>query len=360
MSVSLEEGIESSNLYMINAHLFLFLMINSLFCSIALKRGINPSFINLSRLHSSNRDIGLGDVFILRFHGGSSGTESDAGSGSVLYKNSVDNEIWSSFNYYGPNKSKNYAEYRGLIEGLKYIRANNLNNIAVESSSSLLEKQISGTWKVKSDVLIPLHEETVNLMHEIKNIKFQYIDKKENSRADNLSYEAITTRLSSNEKLNNKDIMPVQNYSELGNVWILRFDGGSRGNPGIAGSGSVLYKNTVGNEVWSSYNYLGNDKTNNYAEYMGLIEGLKWIEKKKLNNIVIEGDSDLVIKQMSGIYKVKSANLMQLNQEALKLIKNIKDIKLRHIPREENSRADHLSNLAMDYRKSVASAVDEA
>ena len=61
--------------------------------------------------------------------------------------------------------------------------------------------------------------------------------------------------------------MPVQNYSELGNVWILRFDGGSRGNPGIAGSGSVLYKNTVGNEVWSSYNYLGNDKTNNYAEY---------------------------------------------------------------------------------------------
>ncbi len=302
--------------------------------------------------------MGRDNLWILRFHGGSSGNDGGAGSGSVLYKNSVDNEIWSSFHYHGPNKSNHFAQYKGLIEGLKYIKANNLSNVAIQGSSSLLEKQLSGVWQVKSDSLKPLHEEAINLMQGITNVKLQYIDKKENSRADNLSYEAITTRLSSADKLANKDVSIDQN-SEPGNLWILRFDGGSRGNPGIAGSGSVLYKNRVGNEVWSSYNYLGNDKTNNYAEYMGLIEGLRWINKKKLNNIVIEGDSDLVIKQMSGIYKVKSENLMKLNREALELIKNVEGVKLRHIPREENSRADHLSNLAMDYRKSLISTVDE-
>jgi len=336
--------------------LLLLLMMQSLYRFPALKQRMNAP-LNVCRLYGCN-DMGQ-ENWILRFHGGSSGDEKEAGSGSVLYKNLADNEIWSTFNYYGPNKSNHYAQYRGLIDGLKYIRANNLSNISVQVSSSLVEKQLSGVWQVKSDSLKQLHEEAVGLMKGIKNIKLEYIDKKENSRADNLCHEAITTRLSSGEKLNDKDISMDQNHSEPGNLWILRFDGGSRGNPGISGSGSVLYRNKVGNEVWCSYNYLGDDKTNNYAEYMGLIEGLRWITQKKLNNVVVEGDSDLVIKQMSGLYKVKSKNLMQLSQEALELIKNVKDVKLRHIPREENSRADHLSNLAMDYRKSSTSHVDE-
>ena len=130
----------------------------------------------------------------------------------------------------------------------------------------------------------------------------------------------------------------------------LCFDGCSKGNPGPAGSGAMIYQS---NDI-SLCEYVGNT-TNNVAEYKGLILGLKYLNKH-LNNIkylTIKGDSMLVINHMSGKYKVKSPNLLPFYNEAKELIEHIKnenieiEILFLYIPREENKEADYLANMGL-------------
>lgn len=135
------------------------------------------------------------------------------------------------------------------------------------------------------------------------------------------------------------------------NQWKLKFDGGSRGNPGVGGAGAVLYKNDQ--EEWCKTFYLGDNVTNNQAEYKGLIEGLKHVSTLDLPNLLVEGDSNLVINQASGIWKVKNDELKILHDEVQEYINKIKDIRFQHIPRNENKRADQLANEAMDLKKSI-------
>jgi ribonuclease HI len=124
--------------------------------------------------------------------------------------------------------------------------------------------------------------------------------------------------------------------------FILRFDGCSKGNPGLAGAGAVIYNNDV--EVWSHYEFVGEKATNNIAEYHGLLIGLKEAVNKNIQNLKIEGDSLLVIKQMKGEYKVNSENLIELYKEAKNLDKQIKFVSYEHILRNKNKRADKLAN----------------
>lgn len=135
-------------------------------------------------------------------------------------------------------------------------------------------------------------------------------------------------------------------------TFILQFDGGSRGNPGIAGAGAVLFKrqrNKKYREVWNNTLYLGNHQTNNYAEYQGLILGLSYCLESKIKSLAIQGDSLLVIKQLKGEYNVKSNNIVKLYTKAKDLLSSMEGgIFLEHIPRKRNSRADYLSNVAMD------------
>jgi len=140
--------------------------------------------------------------------------------------------------------------------------------------------------------------------------------------------------------------------------WLLQFDGGSRGNPGIGGAGAVLFlleniKETSiyeikKNEKWSGYFYLGDNITNNVAEYKGLLEGLKQALVFNAKYINIEGDSQLIINQLNGIYQVKDLKLKPLYKEATNIIEKFTKWECRYIPRELNGRADSLSNLAMD------------
>lgn len=125
----------------------------------------------------------------------------------------------------------------------------------------------------------------------------------------------------------------------------LQFDGCSKSNPGIAGAGAVIYK--FNKEIYSTIQFVGNNSTNNVAEYTGLIIGLKLAIEMEIKNIAVEGDSLLVIKQMKGEYKVKSGNLIDLYNEAKQLIKNFEFISFNHIYRNNNKRADELSNLAI-------------
>lgn len=128
-------------------------------------------------------------------------------------------------------------------------------------------------------------------------------------------------------------------------TYTLFFDGCSKGNPGKSGAGAVLYKNDI--EIWNKIYFVGEKQTNNYAEYMGLIIGLEEAVKQQLTSLTVKGDSLLVIKQMSGLYKVNSPNIIGLYKRAMALAKQINVVKFIHVYRTENKRADALSNEAL-------------
>ena len=123
-------------------------------------------------------------------------------------------------------------------------------------------------------------------------------------------------------------------------------DGGSRGNPGPAGAGAYL-ETEDGDPVARIYKYLG-ETTNNVAEYSALIFGLKEAQRQKADQVTVRMDSQLVVKQIAGEYRVKEPTLQKLHAQVLELIQGFKKFKAEHIPREENGKADELANYAMD------------
>ena len=123
----------------------------------------------------------------------------------------------------------------------------------------------------------------------------------------------------------------------------LFFDGCSKGNPGPSGAGAVIYDEN-NNELWGDSSFVGIKETNNVAEYSGLLLGLNEAIKRNITNLVVKGDSKLVIEQLKGSYKVKSARLLQFYEKAKNLCKSIKSVQFEHVYRTENKRADELSN----------------
>ena len=122
------------------------------------------------------------------------------------------------------------------------------------------------------------------------------------------------------------------------------FDGCSKGNPGRAGAGAVLY-DASGNEVFAEAVFAGHSTTNNEAEYTGLILGLNQALKQGITELQVRGDSQLVIRQMQGKYKVKSPKLAPLHKCAVNLASKFAKIEYDHVYRDKNQRADALSNV---------------
>ena len=127
----------------------------------------------------------------------------------------------------------------------------------------------------------------------------------------------------------------------------LFFDGCSKGNPGYAGAGAVIY-NSENNEIWSGTSFVGIKATNNQAEYSGLIMGLQKAYEMNIKTLSVKGDSLLVIQQMKGKYKCNSPNLIGLFETAKNLEKNFETIEYNHVLRHLNTRADKLSNDAVN------------
>ena len=128
--------------------------------------------------------------------------------------------------------------------------------------------------------------------------------------------------------------------------FVLYTDGACRGNPGEAGAGAVI-QDREGNVINEKKAYLG-ISTNNAAEYMGLILGLKEVLKLGGTIVHIFSDSELMVKQLEGNYRVKSKNLMVLYNEVKELLKNFVGYDINHIDRGKNHHADKLANEAID------------
>ena len=123
-------------------------------------------------------------------------------------------------------------------------------------------------------------------------------------------------------------------------------DGGARGNPGPAGYG-VFVTDQAGHKVAELSEYLGH-QTNNYAEYNGLLAALDYALKHGHRALKVVADSELLVKQIRGEYKVKSPTLVELHQRAKKMIAQLDWFSIQHVLRGGNQDADRLANLAMD------------
>lgn len=123
-------------------------------------------------------------------------------------------------------------------------------------------------------------------------------------------------------------------------------DGGSRGNPGPAASGAVLY-DEGGAVLQEIGTYLG-VATNNIAEWTALLEGLKAAVALGVDELAVRMDSELVVKQLSGAYRVKHPGLIPLHAQAKSLLRKFARVDVRHVPRKQNAAADAVVNQVLD------------
>jgi ribonuclease HI len=123
-------------------------------------------------------------------------------------------------------------------------------------------------------------------------------------------------------------------------------DGGSRGNPGPAAYGVVI-RDGKGEIVARLKKYIGQN-TNNVAEYFGLIAALDYAQTHGIRGLRVESDSELMVKQMRGQYKVKSEDLKPLFERAKKMSQTLEAFRIEHVYREQNREADALVNQALD------------
>jgi ribonuclease HI len=128
--------------------------------------------------------------------------------------------------------------------------------------------------------------------------------------------------------------------------WIAHVDGGARGNPGPAGYG-VTINDSSGKRLAELSEYLGH-KTNNVAEYSGLVAALEYCLENGCKALQVISDSELIVKQMKGVYKVKHPELKQFHERAREMASRLGWFRIQHVLRERNHEADRLANAAMD------------
>ena len=175
------------------------------------------------------------------------------------------------------------------------------------------------------------------LPKELQNSLDQKINKSKQSEFIN---QAVLVALKSLPKKND--------MKELTSAYSVYTDGGARGNPGIAGCGGVVFNEK--NKKVAEFKHFIPHATNNEAEYTALLLGVEEVLTYNPEKVVFYLDSELVVKQMKGEYKIKKAELKEIYLKTQAVLKKIPQVSFIHIPREQNKLADKLANEAMDGR----------
>jgi len=338
-----------------------------------------------------------------------------AGAGFLLYNVSSGKELLSTNHYLGifnfatnnngvtSSSSRSsvqlnaiIAQGKSLLLGMQNAIDLGVTTLVVQGHSPLIQYHLQQQQKDQNDNIPPcsndinkteaedkekinpvvkeIHQEILEMMNNFDSIQLISIPKGRNMNAFKLAEKAVRDAITiANENLSreaysksvseeNKSDMNISNeFKDIRlrdgisidpkQTFILRFDGGSRGNPGKAGAGFVLYvlsSNGQCNEIYGGSHFMGDSYTNNEAEYMALKKGLQCSYELGIKNLQVEGDSDLVVKQVNGQWKCKKSHLRLFLNDVLNVKKCFSNFKITHIPREQNSRADELANLAMD------------
>jgi ribonuclease HI len=135
---------------------------------------------------------------------------------------------------------------------------------------------------------------------------------------------------------------------------IVHVDGGARGNPGPAAAACVI--STPEGEILGEHAELLGDATNNVAEYRALLLGLRWARELGVTDVEVVGDSELIVKQVRGLYKVKHEAMKPLHREATAALGEFERWSIRTVPRAQNAHADALVNAALDQARAAASS----
>jgi len=143
-----------------------------------------------------------------------------------------------------------------------------------------------------------------------------------------------------------REAVSPQEKSGTARELVLRVDGAARGNPGPAGIGVVIQD--AKGQVLETYKLGIGRSTNNFAEYTALLEGLKLVSKRNPQSLTIFMDSELVVKQIKGEYKVKHPQLKTMFVQVNQLLRRFPRWKIEYVPREQNRIADRLANEAID------------
>ncbi|OWZ19911.1 Ribonuclease HI [Phytophthora megakarya] len=144
--------------------------------------------------------------------------------------------------------------------------------------------------------------------------------------------------------------------NEVAAVWpsVLAYaDGASRGNPGRSGCGALLMDPATGRVLATATKYVGDQETNNAAEYHGLLLALRLAQRHQATHVHVHMDSQLIVRQMEGQYRVKAANLRRLYQQCKELSAALPHVTFSHVAREENAAADRLANDAIDEYEAI-------
>jgi len=148
--------------------------------------------------------------------------------------------------------------------------------------------------------------------------------------------------------LNQRDLFDKAEAARPAFAITANIDGGARGNPGPAAYG-VVVRNSKGQVLAELREYLGN-QTNNVAEYSGLLAALDWAVREKHLSLKVLSDSELLVRQMCGQYKVKNPDLKLLYERAQALVGKLRHFSIGHVRRESNREADRLVNEVLDSR----------
>jgi ribonuclease HI len=147
-------------------------------------------------------------------------------------------------------------------------------------------------------------------------------------------------------KFRSKEFIGGPNISTPFGYLVAHIDGGARGNPGPAGYG-VVVEDEAGRPVAQLSAFLGS-QTNNYAEYSGLLAALSYALRHGFTALKVYSDSELMVRQINGQYKVNHPVLKELHGKAIRMIEDLEAFEINHVLREKNREADRLANLAMD------------
>jgi ribonuclease HI len=311
------------------------------------------------------------------------------GIGIILRDLERDCLLWSTQRYLPKSRSLYEAGYSALVFGLRFaVQKYKLCDIHVQIEQDFIVDQLLGLASVEEQNLKPMFDEVVTLKEEVLSrgcFSIEFITRLQNNETTHLAQAALTTGFSEvnkdqviwkdplrfsaaysnvspisplsslNQEENRKTLAAETVLSSFKNeinsssTYLLQFDGGSRSNPGVAGAGMALLDEN-GHEIWCGGKYLGDSITNNQAEYSSLILGLQRAQYLGIKQIRCVGDSELVIKQLNGQYKVKHEGLRSLWNSVQKMVKQFDSCEFQHVPRRANHRADELANKAMDKR----------
>lgn len=348
-------------------------------------------------LHGSSTSLALLNsqhTYILQSKGYSKLNADGTGIGIVLMQQELDNNNneqhvkITARQYFPSDRALSLAEYSALITGLQYAVQLGLRHIVLETDHVVLAKQLQGIFPMEKQIMKPLYWQVMHIVEtQLETFSVRIVDHVE--EATELAKKALATNKSfmlhsaddeqqkdpmgrdfvgqgKQRKLSNNTTVttPAANSAatttpqtqtattiDPDRTYLLQFDGGARGNPsGKSGSGMVLFDDQ-GHEVWCGWKYLP-PMSNNLAEYHSVLLGLQCAQSLGMRRLRAQGDSELVVKQLNGVYQVKDLKLRELWKATKAVMQEFTFVEISHMGRESNKRADWLANHAMDTESS--------